>query len=139
MVARDVETEFFQEANRIRSRRLNSQLDFMPAPDLVVCHDWMVVLQQNHSGKEEEVNIYVGNLSFDTGNRELRQAFEQFGAVEDARIIEDRETGRSRGFGFVEMPNRNEAEEAINQLNGANLSGRTLTVNEARPRRERRY
>jgi RNA recognition motif-containing protein len=80
-------------------------------------------------------NLYVGNLSFQTTADDLREAFEQFGAVARAQIVSDRETGRSRGFGFVEMTDG--AEEAIANLNGAMFQGRTLTVNEARPREER--
>lgn len=84
------------------------------------------------------MNIYVGNLSYDTGSDELRAAFERFGQVRDARVIEDRQTGRSRGFGFVEMANDTEAKAAIAELNGATLQGRAITVNEARAREERR-
>ncbi len=81
-------------------------------------------------------NLYVGNLSFNTTSDGLRQAFEQFGAVTNAQIITDRETGRSRGFGFVEMAEG--GDEAIEEMNGTELDGRTLTVNEARPREDRR-
>ena len=81
-------------------------------------------------------NLYVGNLSFDTTVDELRQAFEQYGTVTSASVVSDRETGRSRGFGFVEMDDGSDA--AIEALNGAELQGRRLTVNEARPRQERR-
>jgi RNA recognition motif-containing protein len=84
------------------------------------------------------LNIFVGNLSFSTRDEELRTAFSQFGAVESAQVIMDRETGRSRGFGFVEMPNADEARQAISGMNGADLGGRPLTVNEARPREPRR-
>jgi len=84
------------------------------------------------------MNIYVGNLSRDTTEAELRQAFEAFGQVSTAAIIKDKFSGESRGFGFVEMPNRPEAQAAITGLNGKTLGGRTLTVNEARPREERR-
>jgi len=83
------------------------------------------------------MNIYVGNLSYDTGNEELREAFAQFGQVDDARVIEDKYTGRSRGFGFVEMGNDSEAQKAIEELNGTDLQGRTINVNEARPREDR--
>jgi len=83
------------------------------------------------------MNIYVGNLSYDTQNDDLRTAFEQFGQVDDARVIEDRETGRSRGFGFVEMSDDSAAQKAIEEMNGTSLQGRTLTVNEARPREDR--
>jgi len=84
------------------------------------------------------MNIYVGNLSRDVTEDELRQAFEGFGEVTAARIITDKLTGASRGFGFVEMPTKTEAQDAIAGLNGTEMKGRTLTVNEARPRRERR-
>ena len=80
------------------------------------------------------MNIYVGNLSFDTTERDLEAAFASYGAVSTARIATDRDTGRARGFGFVEMSNQTEAQAAIAGLNGAELQGRTLTVNEARPR-----
>ncbi len=79
----------------------------------------------------------MGNLSFDTTEDELQGAFANFGSVTSARTATDRETGRPRGFGFVEMADNNEAEAAIRALNGSQLAGRTLTVNEARPREER--
>jgi RNA recognition motif-containing protein len=82
-------------------------------------------------------NIYVGNLSFRMSDDELRKAFEQFGEVQSAKIVMDRDTGRSRGFGFVEMTNDNEALEAIQKLDGQDLEGRNVTVNEAKPREER--
>ena len=84
------------------------------------------------------MNIYVGNLSFDTSESDLQAAFAAYGAVSTARIATDRDTGRARGFGFVEMANQAEAQAAIKALNGSDLQGRTLTVNEARPREERR-
>ena len=83
------------------------------------------------------MNIYVGNLSYDTGNNELREAFEAHGQVEDARVVEDKYTQRSRGFGFIEMSNDDEARAAIAALHSTDLQGRTLTVNEARPREDR--
>jgi len=83
------------------------------------------------------MNIYVGNLSYDTGNEELREAFGQYGQVDDVRVIEDRDTGRSKGFGFVEMANDSEARKAMEELNGSSLQSREITVNEARPREER--
>jgi RNA recognition motif-containing protein len=83
------------------------------------------------------VNIYVTNLAYTTTEDELSQLFESYGVVESVRIITDRETGRSRGFGFVEMPNGTEARAAIAGLNGMALGERTLTVQEARPRDER--
>ena len=80
------------------------------------------------------MNIYVGNLSFGATEDDVRRAFEAHGQVESASIISDRETGRSRGFGFVEMPNDAEAQAAIDALNGQDLDGRALKVNQARPR-----
>jgi cold-inducible RNA-binding protein len=82
------------------------------------------------------MNIYVGNLPFNTGEEDLRQLFATYGQVESVAIIKDKMTGRSRGFGFVEMANDSEAHEAIAGLNGTDMGGRTLTVNEARPRTE---
>jgi RNA recognition motif-containing protein len=82
------------------------------------------------------MNIYVGNLSLKTTDEELRLAFEAFGRVESAVIIRDKFTGESRGFGFVEMPAKAEAMAAISGLNGQQLGGRALNVNEARPRAE---
>ena len=82
-------------------------------------------------------NIFVGNLNFNTGEDELRQMFEQFGQVDRVSIMTDRDTGRSRGFGFVEMTNAEDGEKAIAALNGTQLGGRTLNVNEARPKMER--
>jgi len=83
------------------------------------------------------MNIYVGNLSYSLSEQELRDAFAAHGDVSSVKILTDRETGRSRGFGFVEMPNQNEGEAAIAQLNGKDLGGRALRVNEARPRERR--
>jgi len=83
------------------------------------------------------MNIYVGNLSFDETEASLETAFAAHGEVTSARIITDRETGRSRGFGFVEMSDQAQAQAAIAALNGTNLNGRDLTVNEARPREDR--
>jgi RNA recognition motif-containing protein len=84
------------------------------------------------------VNIYVGNLAHELTEEELREAFQEFGEVTSAKIITDRYSGVSRGFGFVEMANKAEAEAAITGLNGKELKGRTLTVNEARPRSDDR-
>lgn len=78
--------------------------------------------------------LYVGNLSFDATEDELRQLFEPHGAVESAKLATDRDTGRARGFGFVEMTNNNEAEAAIAALNGSEIAGRAIIVNEARPK-----
>ena len=81
--------------------------------------------------------LYVGNLSFDTSGSDLEQIFGEIGTVESATVIEDRDTGRSRGFGFIEMSNKDEAEQAIEQLNGKEVDGRELKVNEAKPRESR--
>ena len=80
-------------------------------------------------------NIYVGNLPYGTTDAKLQETFESFGSVDRAKVIMDRVSGRSRGFGFVEMSNSEEAEAAIEGLNGSELDGRTLVVNEARPKR----
>ena len=81
------------------------------------------------------MNIYVGNLPFSTSDNDLRELFSQVGGVVSARVITDRETGRSRGFGFVEMGSSEEAQEAIQRFNGYAMGGRNLTVNEAKPRK----
>ena len=83
------------------------------------------------------MNIYIGNLSYSVTEDELRQAFEAFGNVETAKVITDNYTGRSKGFGFVEMPDESEARSAIDGLNGKDVKGRTLKVDEARPRSDR--
>jgi RNA recognition motif-containing protein len=83
------------------------------------------------------MKLYVGNLSFDTSNEDLQQLFAKAGTVESASIVEDRETGRSRGFGFVEMSTKEEGAAAIQQFNGKEMGGRALNVNEAKPREDR--
>ncbi|MCL4105907.1 UNVERIFIED_CONTAM: hypothetical protein GTU68_012545 [Idotea baltica] len=83
------------------------------------------------------MNIFVGQLAYVVTSDDLQAIFEEYGSVDSAKVILDRETGRSRGFGFVEMSNEEEANEAIEQLNGAELEGRTLTVNKARERENR--
>jgi len=83
------------------------------------------------------MNIYVGNISWDLTEEDLKGAFEPHGQVSSAKIVTDKYTGRSRGFGFVEMPEKAEAEAAISNLNGKELKGREIVVNEARPRPER--
>lgn len=80
------------------------------------------------------MNIFVGNLSYSTRDEDLRAAFEEFGQVDSARVIMDRETDRSRGFGFVEMPVASEGQAAIQALDGKDLGGRAVKVNEARPK-----
>lgn len=83
------------------------------------------------------MNIYVGNLSFDTTEADLREAFATYGEVSSVSVIKDKFSGQSRGFAFVEMSGKSEAEAAMQNLNGKDLNGRTLTVNEAKPREER--
>ncbi len=90
------------------------------------------------------MNIYVGNLSYKMTDEDLRKLFSDFGTVAESKIVTDRDTGRSKGFGFVEMPNQAEGEEAIKQLNGKEIEGRSINVNiakpkEDRPRRSQRY
>ena len=80
------------------------------------------------------MNIYVGNLAWGVGDNDLRTTFEPFGSVDSAKVIMDRDSGRSRGFGFVEMPNQAEGEKAIAAVNGTDMEGRPLRVNEAQPR-----
>lgn len=82
------------------------------------------------------MNIYVGNLSYEVTEEDLKNAFESFGKVDTIKVIKDNETGRAKGFGFVEMPDKSEAQAAIEGLNGKDLKGRSLNVNEARPRPE---
>ena len=82
------------------------------------------------------MNIYVGNLSFDATEEDLRSAFEAFGTVDSVNIIKDRDSGRSKGFGFVEMSSGDEARKAIEALNGKEFKGRAMNVNEARPKPE---
>ena len=84
------------------------------------------------------MNIYIGNLSISTTSDDVRQAFEAYGQVDDVKIITDRYTGESRGFAFVQMPIKDEAIAAIDGLNGSELKGRTILVNEARPRSDKR-
>ena len=83
------------------------------------------------------MRIYVGNFGFETSEQELRGAFEAYGQVQEVSMIQDRDTGRSKGFGFVEMPTSAEAQAAISALNGKEFGGRPATVNEAKPRQER--
>ncbi len=83
------------------------------------------------------MKLYVGNLAFQTSSEDLQQLFAQAGTVESASVVEDRETGRSRGFGFVEMSSKEEGAAAIEQFNGKEVNGRNLTVNEAKPRENR--
>jgi cold-inducible RNA-binding protein len=84
------------------------------------------------------MNIYVGNLSYEVSEEDLRTAFAEFGQVLSASVIKDKYTGESKGFGFVEMPSQDEAQAAISALNGKELKGRAINVNEARPRTEKR-
>jgi RNA recognition motif-containing protein len=83
------------------------------------------------------MNIYVGNLSYSSTSNSLEEIFSEFGEVSSAKVVSDRDTGRSKGFGFVEMANSNEAQTAIDELNNKEIDGRKLRVNEARPREDR--
>jgi RNA recognition motif-containing protein len=83
------------------------------------------------------MNLYVGNLPYRISEDQLKAAFEEYGQVSSCTIIKDKVTGQSKGFGFLEMPERTEAEVAVNQLNGRDLMGRKINVNEARPREDR--
>lgn len=83
------------------------------------------------------MNIYVGNLSFQVTEQDLRAEFEKFGKVDQAHVATDKFTGKSRGFGFIEMPNGSEAEVAIKRMDGTSVKGRSLKVNEARSRQQR--
>ena len=85
------------------------------------------------------MRIYVGNLSYETNEQELRQTFEAHGQVQEVTMIQDRDTGRPKGFAFIEMPTGAEAQAAIGALNGQDFGGRNITVNEARPRPERSF
>ena len=87
--------------------------------------------------KEGEMNLYVGNLASDVTDEDLRKAFEAFGRVGSATVIKDKFSGESRGFGFVEMPDKSEAQSALSSLKDKELKGKTIIVNEARPRSER--
>jgi RNA recognition motif-containing protein len=84
--------------------------------------------------KEEKMNIYVGNLPYQVNDNSLQAAFSVHGSVDSARVVTDRDSGRSKGFGFVEMTNADEAKKAIEALNGSSLEGRNITVNESRPK-----
>ena len=83
------------------------------------------------------MNIYVGNLSYDTDDHALRQTFEKYGSVDSVNIIFDKFSGRAKGFGFIEMPDNSEAQKAIDELDGQDLDGRNIKVNQAKPREER--
>jgi RNA recognition motif-containing protein len=83
------------------------------------------------------MRIYVGNLSYQTSEQDLRELFSGFGEIQEVFVVTDRYSGQSRGFGFVEMPNQDEANRAIAELNGKEVDGRQVVVNEARPRRDR--
>ncbi len=83
------------------------------------------------------MNIYIANLSYEVNDSDLKELFAQYGTVTSAKVINDRDTGRSRGFGFVEMSNKEEALKAINELNNATYDGKTISVNEARPKTDR--
>ena len=83
------------------------------------------------------MNIYVGNLSYDTDDQALREVFEKYGTVDSVNVIFDKYSGRSKGFGFIEMPDNSEAQTALDELDGKELDGRNIKVNQAKPREER--
>ena len=83
------------------------------------------------------MNIYVGNLSYDTDDQTLREVFEKYGTVDSVNVIFDKYSGRSKGFGFIEMPDNSEAQTALDELDGKELDGRNIKVNQAKPREER--
>jgi RNA recognition motif-containing protein len=87
--------------------------------------------------RKEKMNIYVGNLSYRMTDEDLEKLFSSFGSVSGSKIVIDRETGRSKGFGFVEMPNQGEGDEAIKQLDGKEIEGRSIKVNVAKPKEEK--
>jgi cold-inducible RNA-binding protein len=122
---------------------LLAAIDCLPAP-LAIFRNSVPACQRKVSShfdssmqRQGVKNIFVGNLSFNTSEDELRQLFEPYGQVDRVSILTDRETGRSRGFGFVEMSSDEEGEKAIASLNGSQVGGRTLNINEARPKSDR--
>src|SRR5712691_1206298 len=134
---------------RIRQYEFLEGIDFIRSPELVSDNlnlriDYCSVCERQawrHTNAPAErdvfMEIFVGNLAYTATEQELRQMFEPYGVVERVNLIQDRETGRMRGFGFVTMPDTTEAQAAIAGLQGTDLGGRTLSVNEARPRAER--
>jgi cold-inducible RNA-binding protein len=104
-----------------------------------MCHfrEYDDLLEWHCIKKEFAMNIYVGNMSYNVSEAQLRETFEEYGEVDSVNIITDRDSGRTKGFGFVEMKNDEQARAAIENLNGIELDGRNLTVNEARPRNPR--
>ncbi|MBT3468247.1 MAG: RNA-binding protein [Opitutae bacterium] len=83
------------------------------------------------------MNIYIGNLSYNITDQDLQKLFEEYGKVDRSNVISDRETGRSKGFGFIEMPDQSEGQKAIEELDGQEVDGRNIRVNEARPKEDR--
>ncbi|MHC4328595.1 MAG: RNA recognition motif domain-containing protein [Planctomycetota bacterium] len=106
---------------KVNYHRLKAR-DFLPFPEWDITH------------KESKMNIYVGNLADDVNDQDLREVFEAFGQVESVNIIKDKFSGESKGFGFIEMPSKDEAQAAIKDADGTDLKGQTIKVNEARPR-----
>ena len=116
-----------------------SSLAFRFVEVLLVPKLLFLLLTAGEVHKKMSMKLYVGNLSFQTSSEDLQQLFSQAGTVESANVIEDRETGRSRGFGFVEMASKEDGEAAIAQFNGKEVNGRNLNVNEAKPRETRGF
>jgi len=102
------------------------------------CSDDLAIIFDAFSPKDPRVNIYVSNLAYSATDHDIRQLFESYGVVDKINVITDRDTGQSRGFGFVEMPDSAAAKAAIQGLQGKELGGRSLTLDEARPREPRR-
>jgi cold-inducible RNA-binding protein len=115
----------------------SSGIDFQERPSRPAKSADLLALPTAQCRGRRVKNIFVGNLSFNTAEDELRQLFEPFGQVDRVSIMTDRDTGRSRGFGFVEMTSNEDGEKAITALNGSSVGGRTINVNEARPKTER--
>jgi len=114
--------------------RFFARFRFVEVP---LVQSFSLILKAGKGTQKMSMKLYVGNLSFETSSEDLQQLFSQAGTVESANVIEDRETGRSRGFAFVEMSSTEEGNAAIQQFNGHEVGGRTLNVNEAKPREDR--
>ena len=119
------------QSDRIGSPRFR-HLSFRPVQPL--SFDLAAISNSANSERKSMKNIFVGNLSYATSEETVRSLFEQHGTVDRVNIVRDRDTGQPRGFGFVEMANDNEGQNAITALNGRDIDGRTLNVNEARPK-----
>jgi len=135
----DLTSRLYKTCYTARRIRLSasSGIDFQERPSRPAKSAELLALPTAQCRGKTVKNIFVGNLSFNTNEDELRQLFEPFGQVDRVSIMTDRDTGRSRGFGFVEMSSNEDGEKAITALNGSSVGGRTVNVNEARPKTER--